>query len=150
MPKPQFYYKSAAVPVGTRQVSVYRPANPLTPAGPGGAGDTLIGTVLLEADSPQAPSTLGELKGQYGESTKMWLVQQRKTMSATVQLQTSAQPTVQDGDYFEDSFDVTTGGVATANERYVFHEVTNAESQDSARKQTCTLCIDWDNSARWA
>jgi hypothetical protein len=150
MPKPQFYYKSAAVPVGTRQVNVYRPSNPLIPAGPGGAGDTLIGSVLLEADSPSAPSNLGELKGQYGESTKMWLVQQRKTMSGTVQLQTSAQPTIQPGDYFEDSFDVTPAGTATANERYVFHETTNAESQDAARKQTFTAAIDWDNSARWA
>ena len=56
----------------------------------------------------------------------------------------------QNGDYFEDTFDTTTAGAATANERYVITDTENTETAGDARKQPITLAIDWNNSARWA
>ncbi len=150
MPKPQYYYKSAGMPDGSRKVTFFRPANPLAPAAPGGGADTNLGIYLLEACSPKAPSKIIQRMGTAGEDTDFALVQQRKTMSAPAQLATAATPTLQNGDYFEDSFDVTTGNAATANERYVVNDCENVEVAGDARKQQLTLMLDWDNSARWA
>ena len=150
MPKPQYYYKSAGMPDGSRKVTFFRPVNPLVPAAAGGAGDTSLGIYLLETSSPNSPSKMIQRQGIAGEDLDFALVQQRKTMSATAQLATAATPTLQNGDYFEDSFDVTTAGAATANERYVVNHAERTESAGEARKQPLTMNIDWDNSARWA
>ena len=138
------------MPDGSRKVTFYRPVNPLVPAGPGGGGDTSLGIYLLETSSPKAPTKLIQRMGTAGEDTDFALVQQRKTMSAVAQLSTNATPTLQNGDYFEDSFDTTTGGLATANERYVINDAENVETAGEARKQTISLHIDWENSLRWA
>jgi len=71
-------------------------------------------------------------------------------MSAPVQLATAATPTLQNGDYFEDSFDVDSLGNPTANERYVVNDCENVQQAGDARKQNVSLMLDWDNSARWA
>ena len=150
MPKSQYYYKSAGMPDGSRKVTFFRPVTPTAPAAAGGAGDTNLGVYLLESSSPKSPSKMIQRMGTAGEDTDFALVQQRKTMSATAQLATAATPTLQNGDYFEDSFDVTTAGAPTANERYVVTDAEQTEVAGEARKQPITLVIDWDNSARWA
>jgi hypothetical protein len=150
MPKPKYYYKSAGMPDGSRSVVFYRPTNPVSPGAAGGGSDTNLGTYLLETSSPKSPSkTIGRM-GVAGEDTDFALVQQRKTMSAVAQLSTSSTPTLQPGDYFEDTFGTTSGGAATANERYVVTDHEYTQQAGDARKQPLTLVIDWDNSARWA
>jgi hypothetical protein len=150
MPRPTYFYKSAGMPDGSRKVTFYRPASAIAPAGPGGSGDTSLGIYLLETDSPKSNGKLIERMGVAGEPLDFAGIEARKTMSATAQLSTGNTPTLQKGDYFEASFDVTTSGTATANERYVITEAENVEVAGEARKQTLSLVLDYDNSARWA
>ena len=138
------------MPDGSRKVTFFRPVNPLAPAGPGAGGDTSLGVYLLETSSPKAPTKLIQRIGTAGEDTDFTLVQQRKTMSATAQTSTTSTTTLQNGDYFEDTFDTTTAGATTANERYVITDTENVETAGDARKQSITLAIDWENSSRWA
>lgn len=150
MPKPQYNYKSAGMPDGSRKVTFFRPANPVAPGGPGGGGDTSLGIYLLETNSPKSPTKMIQRMGTASEDADFALVQQRKTMAATAQLATAATATLQNGDYFEDSFDVTAGNAPTANERYVISDAETTMTAGDARKQPLSLVIDWDNSSRWA
>lgn len=147
--RPKIAYKSAGMPTGTREVHFFRPANPEAPAPAGGAGDTDLGVYLLETAPRSKPTTKIQRMGTEGQDTDFALVNKQKTMTATAQLATARTPTLENGDYCEDSFDVKPDGTAEGNERYVIETAGDEESAGDAHKQSLTLCLDEDNSARW-
>jgi hypothetical protein len=146
MSRPITYYSSANMPNGSRSVSFKRLTDPLLPAG----ASATLGTYLLESCGPKEPSQMIERFGTKKEPTDFNIVAGRKTMSVTAQLATNATPTLQVGDFFEDTFDVTAAGAPEAAERYVVHECDSPEVAGEARKQTLSLILDVNNSPRWA
>ena len=124
------------MPIGSRIVTFKRPTDPNAVSG----ASTTLGIYLLESSSPKEPSKMIELMGVKGEDTDFALAMKRKTGNTT---------TLQNGDYFEDSFDVDTSGAATANERYVITDRDNTEVAGEAQKQSLTLVLDITNSPRW-
>jgi len=149
MPNKQTPYSSALHPKTTYNLTFKRPSDP-TVAG-GGANPTVLGTYLcnnLSVDPPQG--SVVRRTGVDGEPTDMSIKAEVRKMSATVQLKLSGTPSLQAGDYCEDSFCTGSDGNPEGNIRFVVASCPITKDAGVPWTQQISCEIDYENSPAYA
>lgn len=147
----EIQYNSAGMPVGTRQVKVYRwsggsgaPPYPVA----AGANTALLGFYNLEMFGWKSAGKEIARNLPSGADLDFAIVRQAITGSATAQLATGTTPLLNGGtDLFEVSPGYEADGVtALPIQRFVIVDSSKDEAEGAAQKQSLTLRFDRNNS----
>lgn len=140
-------YNSKTVPKGTSGqgssgfITIYRPTSGEDPGG----GSTTLGTYLLESLTPKYGATLNKRPDGDGGPNGFWIVSDNVEGQAIFQMSSAASPTLANGDYFNASVRVDSGGTPVS-ERFVIYDV--GQNLDAGyRKQAVSVIVDPESYA---
>lgn len=136
-------YNSNAVPKGGIRVQVYRAADPEAPSAVGdpATNAALLGTYIVETITPTKGVTLSKRPSEDGGRNGWWMVEGDVEGSIKVQLSITATPTLQSGDYFEDSSIFRNSAGVAVNYRFVVSGMA-IDVGSSYRSQSGSFIVD--------